>query len=208
MTENVYPSNSLPPLGSLILSSSCLCLPCSIMMTGTARLPESQVPTLMSACLTPLLSAQVSPHPCSCDLQRPPWLMWRRDRAGSRGKGNSLFSFSLSPLSLFIYDISSMTRDMVWPQGERATYNTLVTVTPKADSVKCCGSLTDHKTIAPLPITLRESAGLKFGLNEGYHRISRKVEPWGVNNGYIWGEKRGVGRFNALIVTMSVAGVI
>lgn len=72
------------------------------MMTGMARLPESRVPTFMSACLTPQLAAQVSPHPCSCDLQHPPWLMWRRDRAGSRKKGDSLFSFSRQCLSLFM----------------------------------------------------------------------------------------------------------
>lgn len=49
-----------------------------------------------------LALAQISPHPCSCDLQCPPWLMWRRDRAESRGKGDSLFSFSLHCLSLFM----------------------------------------------------------------------------------------------------------
>lgn len=53
------------------------------------------------------------PPPLSSDLQHPQWLPGKRDRAGSRGKGGGGFIVLFpSPLSLFIYDISSMTGDM------------------------------------------------------------------------------------------------
>lgn len=85
-----------------------------------------------------------------------------------QGKGGFIVLF-LSPLSLFIYDTSGMTRATVRPQGQCAACSTLVTVTTKADLTECFGSLADHKTIAPLPITPRESAGSKFWVNEGLH---------------------------------------
>ena len=100
--------------------------------------------------------------------------MGKRDRAGSRGKeGGFIVLFSLSTVCLFIYDISSMTGDMARPQGEGAARGTLVTVTQPS----CCGSLADYETIAPLPLTPRESAGVKVWLKEGYHQIARKVGP-------------------------------
>ncbi len=202
--EHVTPRPTSIPC--LIIISSCLCLPRSLMMTGMARLPESQVPTLMSPCLTLLLSAQVSPHPCPLIYNVPGGGGGKRDRAGSKGEGGFIVLF-LSPLSLFIYDISSMTRDMARPQGERAACNTLVMVTPKAEQAECCGFLADRKTIAPLPVTLRESAALKFGWMRAITGLHARLdhEEWIM---VIFGSAGGSGRFNALSVTMSVADVI
>ena len=156
------PTPSPPSVPCLIIISSCLCLPRSLMMTGMAGLPESQVPTLMSPCLTPLLSAQVSPHPCPSDLQRPRWLLGGWGAVGQslkqRKGGIHCSLFSLHCLSLFM---TSPAWPGTWrdPRGERAAHSALVTVT----QAECCGSLSDYKTMAPLPITLRESAGWKFG---------------------------------------------
>lgn len=66
--------------------------------------------------------------PLPSDLQRPRWLLGGETELEAKERGDSLCSF-LSPLSLFIYDISSMTGDVAWPQGERAAQSTLVTVT-------------------------------------------------------------------------------
>ena len=184
------PTPSPPSVPCLIIISSCLCLPRSLMMTGMAGLPESQVPTLMSPCLTPLLSAQVSPHPCPSDLQRPRWLLGGWGGSGTeleaKERGDSLFSF-LSPLSLFIYDISSMTGDVAWPQG------------------RTCGPQRagdgDPSWVLWLSFWLQDNgpaahhsegvSWVKVWLNESYHRIARKVGPRGVSNGEIWERGRG-----------------
>ena len=156
-THSNQQTHTLTPSPRLIIVSSFLCLPRCLMMTGMARLWETQVPTLMSPCLTPLLLAQVSPHPCPLIYNVPSGWRGRGHRAAGRGEGGGGFIVRfLSPLSLFIYDISSMTRDTAWPQGQRADCSTPVTVTPKAER---CGSLADHRTKAPLSITPRESAG-------------------------------------------------
>lgn len=172
----------------LIISSSCLCLPSSIMMTRMARLPQIWVPTLMSACLTPLLSAQVSPHPCPCDLQCPPWLMWRRDRAGSRGKGDSLFSFFLHCLSLFM-------TSPAWPGTWCDPRETVHCAThwwqwlPRQTQSSAVAFWLITRQKPPCPSLW--GSQLAWSL-DWMKVITEKVGPWGVNNGYIW-EKEGLG---------------
>lgn len=75
------------------------------------------------------------------------------------------------------------------------------------DLAECCGSLTDFKTIALMPITLRESAGLKFAWMRAITGLHARFD----HEGWImvrFGSAGVSGRFNALSVTMSVSSVI
>lgn len=149
------------------------------MMTGMARLPERQISTLMSDCLTPLLLAQVSPLPCPQIYNVPPG-SWVEER---RGIHCSLFSHCLS---LFMTPpgwpgtLSDPPRDNL--QSTVPWWRCLW----KAHCPQRRGFLADHKTIASLPITLGGSAGLKFSCMRSHHNVASNIGARGVNNGHVW----------------------
>lgn len=193
---------SPPFVPCLIIISSCLCLPRSLMMTGMAGLPESQVPTLMSPCLTPLLSAQVSPHPCPLIYNVPGGCWGGGGQSLKQRKGGFIVLFSLSTVSLYLWHLQHDRGRGVTPGRTCGPQNA-----GDGDLAECCGSLADYKTIAPLPITLRESAGWKFGWMRAITRSHARLD----HEGWVmvrFGSAGGSGRFNALSATMDLANVI
>lgn len=111
------------------------------------------------------------------------------------------------PLSVFIYDTSSMTENTPWPWGQSEPTIPQWQPLPKPDLPAFCGSLMDQKTIATLPITLQESDGVKFGWIKAITSLHTTLEHMG------WmmvmsGCKKESRRFNALSVTVSVDGII
>lgn len=88
---------------------------------------------LSSGFALPKPTPAISP---SSDLQHPQWLPGRgtelQQRKGGGGGGEWVGMFIvpfLSPLSVFIYDMPSMTGAVERPQGECGAHGTLVTVT-------------------------------------------------------------------------------
>jgi len=133
--------------------------------------------------------------------------MGRGDCAGTTVNGGGVHCSPSISLSLFIYDTSSMTGNTQWPQGQCSTHITLLTVSSKGRSYPELGLSGWSQDNSPLPITLRESAGLKFGWMRAITALHARL----AHEGWImvmFGSKGESRRFYALSVTMSVASII